>query len=132
MFKLSLRAALLGASMCSISSVYAQSAATATGTGPQSVASDESGDIIVTAQKRAERLSDVPVSITAVTGEQLAKQGITSPADLEKIAPGFTYRLSQYGTPIFSIRGIGFYDEQLAVSPTLRFTSTRHPFLMRE
>lgn len=119
MFKLSLRAALLGASMCSISSVYAQSAATATGTGPQSVASDESGDIIVTAQKRAERLSDVPVSITAVTGEQLAKQGITSPADLEKIAPGFTYRLSQYGTPIFSIRGIGFYDEQLAVSPTV-------------
>ena len=28
------------------------------------------GDIIVTAQKRSERLSDVPISLTAATGEQ--------------------------------------------------------------
>ena len=61
------------------------------------------GEVIVTAQKRSERLRDVPLSITAASGEQLAKQGISGPADLEKIAPGFTYRLSQNGTPVFSI-----------------------------
>ena len=117
MFKISLRAALLGASIFSGCAVHAQSAST--GAAPQQEAAPEVGDIIVTAQKRAERLNDVPVSITAISGDQLAKQGITSTADLEKIAPGFTYRLSQYGTPIFSIRGVGFYDEQLAVSPTV-------------
>ncbi len=31
------------------------------------------GEIIVTAQKRAERIQDVPISITAVTGEQMAR-----------------------------------------------------------
>ena len=82
--------------------------------------SDAPGDVIVvTAQKRSERLSDVPVSITAATGEQLAARGIDDVADLERIAPGFTYRQSQYGTPVFSIRGIGFYDEQVAASPTV-------------
>src|SRR3546814_7330414 len=35
-------------------------------------------EIIVTAQKRSERLIDVPMSITAASGEQLAKQGIKS------------------------------------------------------
>lgn len=114
----SLRAALLSASMFSTYAVQGQTTTSTAGSQQVSVATD-GGDIIVTAQKRSERLNDVPVSITAVSGEQLARQGITSPADLEKIAPGFTYRLSQYGTPIFSIRGIGFYDEQLAVSPTV-------------
>lgn len=90
---------------------------------------DNTGDIIVTAQKRSERLRDVPVSITAVSGDQLAKQGITSVADLERIAPGFTYRLSQYGTPVFSIRGIGFYDEQVAVAPTVTIYTDQIPLV---
>ncbi|HEY2662063.1 MAG TPA: TonB-dependent receptor [Caulobacteraceae bacterium] len=84
-------------------------------------------EIIVTAQKRSERLQDVPLSITAVTGAQLAKQGITSAADLEKIAPGFTYRLSQNGTPVFAIRGIGFYSEQVANAPTVTIYTDQIP-----
>jgi outer membrane receptor protein involved in Fe transport len=32
-------------------------------------------EIIVTAQKRSERLLDVPLSVTVTTGDQLAKQG---------------------------------------------------------
>src|SRR5579862_7168638 len=76
-------------------------------------------EVIVTAQKRSERLTDVPVSISALSADQLAQQDVTTPADLEKIVPGFTYRLSQNGTPIFQIRGIGFYDEQLAVAPAV-------------
>jgi outer membrane receptor protein involved in Fe transport len=76
-------------------------------------------EVIVTAEKRSERLADVPLSISAVSADQLAQQDVTTPADLEKIVPGFTYRLSQNGTPIFQIRGIGFYDEQLAVAPAV-------------
>ena len=84
-------------------------------------------DIIVTAQKRSERLQDVPLSITAVSRDQLSKQGITSAADLEKIAPGFTYRLSQNGTPVFAIRGIGFYSEQVANAPTVTIYQDQIP-----
>ena len=77
------------------------------------------GDIIVTAQKRSERLSDVPISLTAATGEQLRSRGVTSTADLERVVPGFTAQQSAYGPPVFTIRGIGFYDTSTGVSPTV-------------
>lgn len=87
-----------------------------------------SGEIIVTAQKRSERLSDVPMSITAVTGDQLATQGITSASDLPKIAPGLTYVTSSFGLPIYSIRGIGFYDNSLGIAPTVSVYQDQIPF----
>ncbi|AOH87316.1 TonB-dependent receptor (plasmid) [Sphingomonas panacis] len=77
------------------------------------------GDIIVTAQKRSERLNDVPMSITASTSDQLKSAGVTSTDDLAKIVPGFTFLKSSYGTPIYFIRGIGFNDTTLGVSPAV-------------
>src|ERR1700689_2880634 len=82
-------------------------------------ATSELPEIMVTAEKRSERLNDVPLSITALSDDQMSKQGIDDVADLQKVVPGFSYRLSQNGTPILQIRGIGFYDEQVAVSPTV-------------
>src|SRR5258708_8476294 len=76
-------------------------------------------DIIVTAQKRSERLSDVPLSITAVTGESMRNLGITNTSDLAKIVPGFTAVQSPYGAPLYTLRGIGFFEESLGVSPTV-------------
>lgn len=77
------------------------------------------GEIVVTAQKRAERLIDVPMSITAATGEQLAKQGVTDPSQLTKVVPGFVYLPSTYSTPIYTIRGIGFNDFTAGAEPTV-------------
>lgn len=77
------------------------------------------GDIVVTAQKRSERLSDVPISVTAVSGGDLAARGINGPADLEKVALGFNFRPSIYGSPVFQIRGIGFFEESIAIAPTV-------------
>jgi len=65
-------------------------------------------EIVVTAQKRSERVNDVPLSITAVTGDKLAEQGVTSASDLERVVPGFTFQPSSRLAPVFSIRGIGF------------------------
>ena len=92
--------------------VQSETAATSTG-------DEVPGDIIVTAQKRSERLTDVPISITAATGEQLANAGVVSAADLVKVVPGFTYRPSDYGTPIFYLRGVGFNDIAVAVAPAV-------------
>lgn len=75
--------------------------------------------IIVTAQKRIERLSDVPLSVTAVSGDRLAQLGVSGPADLEKVALGFNYRPSPQGSPVFQIRGIGFFEEAIGVAPTV-------------
>jgi outer membrane receptor protein involved in Fe transport len=76
-------------------------------------------EIVVTAQKRVERLADVPLSITAASGEQLAKQGITDTAQLTKLVPGFTFQQGTYGTPVFAIRGIGFFDNSILAGPAV-------------
>jgi iron complex outermembrane receptor protein len=123
-----MRASLLVATMLSPVAALAQaSGAAPTATTAEATSAPVVGEVIVTAQKRSERLQDVPLSITAATGEQLAKQGITGPADLEKIAPGFTFRLSQNGTPVFAIRGIGFYSEQVANAPTVTIYTDQIP-----
>jgi iron complex outermembrane receptor protein len=63
------------------------------------------GDIIVTATRRNEKLRDVPMSITALSGETLQKQGITSVTDLVRVVPGF--EVPVYGNFVhFAIRGI--------------------------
>ena len=86
---------------------------------PAQAEQEVTADIIVTAQKRSERLSDVPLSITAVSGDQLAKQRITTTADLERIVPGFTFQPTGTGAPVFAIRGIGFLDTALTVAPAV-------------
>ena len=86
---------------------------------PEPVDPNVLGDIIVTAQKRSERINDVPVSITAATGAELAKVGVTDTSQLVKIVPGFTYQLSTYGTPVFGLRGISFYDTSGVSQPAV-------------
>ena len=91
---------------------------------PDAVPSDQAavegnGDIIVTAQKRSERLNEVPLSITAASGAQLANAGVTDPSQLVKVVPGFTYQLSQYGTPVFGIRGVSFFDTSGSAAPAV-------------
>lgn len=86
---------------------------------PPEASANDIADIVVTAQKRAERLSDVPLSITAVGGSQLAQQGITAPEQLDRVVPGFTYQKAVYGAPVFSLRGIGFYDNSVTNTPAV-------------
>lgn len=76
-------------------------------------------DIVVTAQKRSERLNDVPISVNVATGADLAARGITNASDLTKIVPGFSAAQSQFGPPVFTLRGIGFYDSSLGAKPSV-------------
>ena len=85
------------------------------------------GDIVVTAQKREQAINDVPLSITAASGEKLANQGITNVADLVKIVPGFNYTESAFATPVYTLRGIGFYDTSLAAKPTVSIYQDQVP-----
>ena len=57
--------------------------------------SANTGDIIVTARRREENLQDVPISITAVSGEALVERGVRDALDL------------QYQTPSLSVTGTG-------------------------
>ena len=84
-------------------------------------ASDAEGlpEVVVTAQKRSQRLIDVPLSVTAASGDQLTKLGISSPSDLTKVVPGLFFQQSTFGVPVYSIRGIGFYSTYIGAEPTV-------------
>lgn len=75
--------------------------------------------IVVTAQKRSERLTDVPMSITAITGDDLVRSGISEPSQLGQAVPGFSAQQSAFGTPILSIRGIGYNDNSVTAGSTV-------------
>lgn len=103
---------------------FAQEAPAKSGVSPQAAGGDDasgagSADIIVTARKQSERINDVPMSITAVTGETLARQGVASIADLQKISPAFSFQPSQYGNPVYNLRGIGNLDDSVSSAPTV-------------
>jgi iron complex outermembrane recepter protein len=83
----------------------AQSHAQSAGSAP--AASEPLGldEIVVTAQRRSERLQDVPISVVALSSSDLSNAGVNSVRDLQNVVPGFTF--SQFGTaPQPALRGV--------------------------
>ena len=64
-------------------------------------------EVVVTAQKRDENLQDVPIAITAFTGEQLNAMGVETSIDVATFSPGvhISGNLAGQNTQ-FSIRGV--------------------------
>lgn len=93
-------------------SVSALALATVAHAETASETSEGLGEIIVTATKRSENLQNVPVAITAVTSDQLTKQGVFSTTDLNNSIPNLQVS-SAYGEtqPNFTVRGIGVGTE---------------------
>lgn len=63
-------------------------------------------EIVVTAQKREQRLQDVPMAVTAVSGAQLEQQGITDFRQLLRSVPGVSFAGTEPGQSRYTIRGI--------------------------
>ncbi|WP_206243693.1 TonB-dependent receptor [Novosphingobium terrae] len=73
-------------------------------------------DIVVTANRRSERLQDVPISVTAVTKDVLERQNVRDISDLTKLVPGLTINYgSQPGNFSINMRGIGTLSNGIAV-----------------
>ena len=64
------------------------------------------GDIVVTAQRRSERLQDVPIAVTVVSGESLESKGITNTLDIASVTPGLSFTTTT-GTSSPRLRGVG-------------------------
>jgi outer membrane receptor protein involved in Fe transport len=84
-------------------------------------------EIVVTAEKREESVNQVPMSIVAATGAQLQALGIDQARDLVKITPSFTYADSYVGSPIYTLRGVGFSDNSLGGRPTVSIYTDEAP-----
>ncbi|MEG3087409.1 TonB-dependent receptor [Sphingomonas sp. PB4P5] len=65
-----------------------------------------SEEIVVTAQKREQRIQDVPLTVTAVTGARMAELGVNSLTEVAMYIPGLRIQEQSANNPGFVIRGI--------------------------
>ncbi len=94
----------------------ADAAATAASDAP----GGEPTEIVVTAQKRSERLQDVPLAVSVVSGDALARQGAVNLEGAQYLVPSLNFRKS--GTSInqsLYLRGVGTATFSIAGEPSV-------------
>ncbi|WP_340317798.1 TonB-dependent receptor [Rhizorhabdus argentea] len=72
----------------------------------EDAASNSTTEIIVTAQRRSEKLQDTPLAITAVTAATTQRLGLTKAVDIAAITPGASFSVYS-GFFTANIRGLG-------------------------
>jgi iron complex outermembrane recepter protein len=96
----------------SVTSFILASAAVAAAPGVQAQESTQSQasartlqEVVVTAQKREEKLHDVPMGVTAITTDELLKQQLVSLEDLQSKVPGLSLTNVEPGITRLTLRG---------------------------
>jgi iron complex outermembrane receptor protein len=74
---------------------------------PAATPADDSADVVVTARRRSETLLNVPVAITAISGDTLERRGINSVREVASQSPGLNITTDGAGRAFVSIRGVG-------------------------
>ena len=112
--RFALAATVSAAAMLSAAAAHAQEVAVTpeeaeSPTRPGGVSGPQSGiaEIVVTAQRRAESLQDVPVAVSAFSDEGLAEQQITDTLALQQALPNTTFTKGNFTGSNITIRGIG-------------------------
>jgi iron complex outermembrane recepter protein len=72
-------------------------------------------EIVITAQKRTERLQDVPVTAAVLNANSLANSNISDVSDLNKLVPGLNLNGTISGRVPMGIRGISSVSNEAAV-----------------
>jgi iron complex outermembrane receptor protein len=81
-------------------------------TGTQGLA-----EIVVTANKVEEASSKVGMTIQTIDDKALATEHIATLEDLAYSVPGLTFTQTESSTPVYTLRGVGFYETSLAAYP---------------
>lgn len=83
-------------------------------TAPEAVAQDETEaleEIVVTAQRRTENIQDVPIAVSALSGDLLQEAQIRNPRELQTFVPSLQFQSSSAAsTSIIYLRGVGISD----------------------
>ncbi len=77
------------------------------------------GEIVVTATKREEKLQDVGLTVSALGGEMLENRRIENVEDLAKAVPGLAFAPSPNATPVYTMRGVGFFESSIGAYPNV-------------
>lgn len=115
---------LTSIALCIAAPAIAQTAGTTDQQPPVETAQQatDDGDIVVTARRRAERLQDTPVAVSAFTAEMLETRQILQTQDLERVTPSLQFKPAgqlsgNSASSVVFIRGVGQVDPTAAVDP---------------
>ena len=99
--------------LCSCAAVLAPFAVSTSAFADDAQPAASSGvrDIVVTAQKRSQRMQDVPISMTALDSKALEVNRVDNAIDLGSVVPNLSARATAGGaqTPSFTMRGVTSY-----------------------
>ena len=70
-------------------------------------ASNQIEEVEVTSQRVSESIQDVPIAVTALTGDMLEDKQVITVSDLQMNAPNVSFTNTNFGSNSLSIRGIG-------------------------
>ncbi len=116
-FKTILRTSAAMAAFGLAAAAFAQEAAPAQ---TAAATADEPSEIVVTAQKRTERLQDVPIAVSVISGDAIANQGGVNIENVQYLVPSLNFRKS--GTTLnqfLYLRGIGTANFSIAAEPSV-------------
>lgn len=91
----------------SVAAVALTTSAASAQTASSDPGASQVDDIVVTARKREERLQDVPIAVTATTGETLEREQINLVKDVAALTPGLNISSDAVGRAFLAIRGVG-------------------------
>ena len=75
-------------------------------------------EVVVTATRRAENIQDVPMTITAISGKNIAEYNIFEFQDLSQLSPGLSLENNGAFGSVAQLRGVGF-DSNSSTSPAV-------------
>jgi len=96
---------------------------------PQDAVAEEDDEIIVTAQKREERITDVPIAITALSASALSDRKIEGGSELLRAVPNVNFSKSNFSMYNFSIRGIGTKAVSASSDPAVAVSFNNTPLV---
>lgn len=111
------RSALAGALLASTSLVWTVPALAQDAGAPSAEEATDSGEIIVTAQRRSESLQKVPISLQALSEVVLEQRNVASFDDYAKMLPSVGYQSFGPGQSSLSFRGINSGADGLDAGP---------------
>ncbi|ATQ43614.1 TonB-dependent receptor domain-containing protein [Caulobacter mirabilis] len=104
--------------------------------GPQSASADPGAtptavveELIVTAQKKEESIQDVPIAVSAFSGESLDERKIEGGSELLRAVPNVTFSKANFSMYNFSIRGIGTKAISASTDPAVAVSFNNTPLI---
>ena len=86
---------------------------------PAAASADSLGEIVVTAQRREQKLQDVPIAVQVLSTDMIQKHAADDMGDMDKWVPGLVVSSDSPTQPHYQLRGIGASDFGVGTDPAV-------------